>query len=131
MAEVIRAAKEVNPDILIAYHSDGNVTKAIPELIEVGVEILNPIQPECVNVNEVKRLYGDRLSFWGRLGTQTTLPFGTADDVRKNCRELIETVGRGGGFLLAPTHTIEPEVPWDNIRAFLDTVNEHNASQGF
>lgn len=123
---VIQAAKKVRPEILIAYHSDGNIAKVIPELIEIGVEILNPIQPECMDVLEIKRLYGSKLSFWGALGTQTTLPFGSVSDVKKACLDLIMQVGQGGGLLLAPTHTIEPEVPWDNIQGFLDTVNEYN-----
>lgn len=127
LQKVINAAKKANPSILVAYHSDGNITKIIPELIEIGVDILNPLQPECMDVAALKRQYGNRLSFWGALGTQTTFPFGSPEDVRNTCRELIERVGKGGGFLLAPTHVIEPEVPWANVDAFLDEVNSYNA----
>lgn len=127
LANVIKAAKDINPDILIAYHSDGNLMKVIPELIEVGVEILNPIQSECMDPVEIKKKYGDRLSFWGTVGTQTTMPFGTPDEVRKVCLRMIEEVGKGGGLLLAPTHLLEPEVPWENIQAFIDTINEYNS----
>lgn len=126
LGKVIRAAKDIKPDILIFYHGDGNLQKIIPDLIEVGVDILNPIQPECMDPAEIKRLYGDRLSFWGTLGTQTTLPFGTAEDVRNECIKMIETVGKGGGLLLSPSHLLEPEVPWENIQAYIDTVNEYN-----
>ena len=127
MAEVIKAAKAVNPDILLFYHGDGNLQKVIPDLIEIGVDILNPVQPECMDPLLIKKLYGDRLTLWGTLGTQTTLPFGTPEEVKEKCRELIRTAGRGGGLLLAPTHTIEPEVPWKNIQAFLEAVREYGA----
>jgi len=125
LKKVIDATKNINKDILVFYHGDGNLQSIIPDLIEIGIDILNPIQPECMNPIEIKNLYGDRLSFWGGLGTQTTMPFGSTDDVRKECRRLIDNLGKGGGFLLAPTHTIEPEVPWDNIMAFIDTAREY------
>ena len=119
LARVIAAAKAANPDILIFYHGDGNMARIVPELIEIGVEILNPVQPECMDPFEMKKLYGDRLAFWGCVGTQTTLPFGTPASIQQTCRELIARVGSGGGLLLAPTHTIEPDVPWENIVAFI------------
>ena len=125
LKRIIEAAKENNPDILIFYHGDGNLQKIIPDLIEIGVNILNPVQPECMNPAEIKKLYGDKLSFWGTLGTQHTMPFGSPEEVTKTCKELIETVGLGGGLLLAPTHTIEPDVPWENLQAFIDAVGKY------
>lgn len=124
LAKVIRKAKEHKPDILVFYHGDGNMQKIIPDMIEIGVDILNPIQPECMDPVEIKKLYGDKLSFWGTLGTQTTLPFGTCEEVKSTCRMLIENVGKGGGLLLAPTHLIEPDVPFENIHAFVNAVKE-------
>ena len=126
LAKVIQAAKSVNPDILVFYHGDGNLQAIIPELIEIGVEILNPIQPECMDPVAIKQQYGDQLSFWGTLGTQTTMPFGTPRQVRRVCEKMIREVGRGGGLGLAPTHVLEPEVPWANIQAFVDAVIELN-----
>jgi uroporphyrinogen decarboxylase len=122
LAEVIRAAKAVNPDILIFYHGDGNMEQIVPDLIEIGVEILNPVQPECMDPIRMKQLFGDQLAFWGCIGTQTTMPFGSPQEVRDKINELIATVGRGGGLLLAPTHTLEPDVPWSNVEILLDTV---------
>jgi uroporphyrinogen decarboxylase len=72
----------------------------------------------------IKRAFGRDLAFWGGLGTQTTLPFGSPDEVRQTVRDLIATVGDGGGFLIAPTHVVEPEVPWENIIAFVEAVEE-------
>lgn len=123
--KAIQAAKNVNPNVLCYYHSDGVINDIIPDLIEVGVDILNPIQPECMDPVEIKELYGHELSFWGTIGTQTTMPFGTPDDVRRVCSEMIEKVGKGGGLVLAPTHLLEPEVPWENIEAFVETVKSY------
>ncbi len=125
MRRVVDAAREVNPDILVFFHSDGNVEELIPEFIDVGIDILNPLQPECMDVRRIKRTYGRRLAFWGGVGTQTTMPFGTPEEVRRCVRELIEVVGRDGGLLIAPTHLLEPEVPWENITAFVDAVDEY------
>lgn len=124
LAEVVAAAKQANPQALVAFHSDGAISQIIPELIEIGVDALNPVQPECMDPAAIKARFGDRLSFWGTVGTQTTLPFGTPDEVRAVVRERIRTVGEGGGLVLAPTHVVEPEVPWENIVAFVDAVQE-------
>jgi uroporphyrinogen decarboxylase len=121
---VIDAARSVNPDLLIFYHSDGDCRAIVPELIEIGVDILNPVQPECMDPAEMKRQYGDRLAFWGTIGTQTTMPFGTPDEVKRVVRERIATVGQGGGLLLAPTHILEPDVPWENVLAFFEAIEE-------
>jgi uroporphyrinogen decarboxylase len=120
--KVIAAAKAVKPDLIVTYHSDGDITAIIPELAEIGVDVLNPVQPECLDLQEVKRLYKDRLAFFGGMGIQTTMPFGSVEDVRVEVRRLIRILGEDGGFMIAPTHVLEPEVPWDNIMAFFDEV---------
>lgn len=122
LAKVIAAAKAVKPDLLVFYHSCGFIEPAIPELIEIGVDILNPVQPESMDPIKIKQLYGDKLAFWGTIGTQTTMPFGTVDEVRKTVARHIEMIGRGGGLLIAPTHVLEPEVPWENVVAFVEAV---------
>ena len=125
MAKVIRVAKKIKPEVLVYYHSDGFIEPVIPDLIEIGVDVLNPVQPECMNPVKLKKEYGNRLSFWGTIGTQTTMPFGTPDEVREVVKHMIETVGRGGGLLIAPTHVLEPDVPWENILAFVESVNDY------
>ncbi len=124
-AAVIKAAKRARKDVLALYHSDGVINDIIPELIEIGVDILNPVQPECVDPILIKKIYGDKLSFWGTIGTQTTMPFGSPEDVKRTVREMIETVGNNAGLVLAPTHVLEPEIPWENIEAFLAAVKEY------
>jgi uroporphyrinogen decarboxylase len=125
LKKICTAAREVNPDILLFYHGDGNLASIIPDLIEIGVDILNPVQPECMDPVNLKKEYGDSLSFWGTIGTQTTMPFGTPTDIEEKVREMIQTVGKGGGLLISPTHVIEPEVPWKNIIAFVEAAKKY------
>ena len=77
MAEFIGTLKRINPALKVAYHSDGDIRPIIPDLIECGLDVLNPIQPMCMDPAELKRLYGDKLCFWGSIDEQETLPFGT------------------------------------------------------
>jgi len=127
MRSIISTAKRINPEVVISYHSDGNIEKVIPEFIEIGIEVLNPVQPEAMDPAKLKREYGEYLAFWGTVGTQTTMPFGTSEEVKRVVKERIETVGKGGGLLIAPTHFLEPEVPWENILAFFQAVEEYGA----
>jgi uroporphyrinogen decarboxylase len=121
----IRSALEINPKVHIFYHSDGDIEEIIPDLIEIGVDVLNPIQPECMDPAAIKKKYGDRLALWGTIGIQHTMPFGTPEDVKQEVKERIATAGRGGGFVIAPSHEFEPEVPWENILAFFQAVEEY------
>jgi uroporphyrinogen decarboxylase len=122
LAEAIKAAKSVNPDVLCYYHTDGDVHLIIDELIEAGIDILNPVQPECMDPAEIYGRYKDRISFWGTIGTQTTMPFGSVADVTAKTKEMIELCRDGGKLIIAPTHLLEPEVPIENIEAFVNTV---------
>jgi|NGEPerStandDraft_6_1074524.scaffolds.fasta_scaffold110879_1 uroporphyrinogen decarboxylase len=123
--KIIDAAKKVNPDVLIAFHSDGFMEPVIQDLIEIGVDILHPVQPECMNTAEIKKKYGNKLSFWGTIGCQQTLSYGTTDEVIKEVKERMSTVGVGGGLLIAPSHFIYPPTPWENILAFIETVDKY------
>ena len=119
---MISTFKEINPDVKIAYHSDGYVEPLLPEYIDLGVDILNAVQPKAMDPGHLKRRFGDRLSFWGTVDIQEVMPYGTPDDVRAEVRERIRTVGPGGGFILAPSHNIQPDVPLENILAFYDAA---------
>jgi len=118
------AVKAVNPEVKVFYHSDGNIAPLIPELIETGIDILNPLQPECVDPAEIKKLYGDKISFWGSVSVQHSIPFGTPEDVRQEVLERRRTVGKDGGFILSPAHVLSPETPWGNIEAFFAAASE-------
>ncbi len=123
-AKVWDAAREINPEIVIHYHSDGNIIDIVPDLVEAGLTVLNPVQPECLDAAAICERFGDRLSFDGCIGTQSTMPFGSPQDVRNRVRECIEQFGRDGGLILSPTHILEPEVPIENIEAFVDACRE-------
>jgi len=122
LARVIDAAKTVNPDILISYHSCGYVLPFIDDLIEAGVDILNPVQPECMDFAAVHAAYGTRLSFNGTIGTQQVMPYGTPQQVRDEVRRNLTIAGPKGGLFCCPTHMLEPEVPWANVEAHVEAV---------
>ena len=123
-AKVYAAARAIKPDIEIWYHSDGNIEAIIPELIEIGVTILNPVQPECMDLVRIKQKWGDRLVLDGTIGTQSTMPWGTPDEVKRVVRERVRTLGGDGALMLAPTHVLEPEVPIENVLAFVEAAGE-------
>lgn len=124
MALIIQEARQIRPDLPIFYHSDGNPGAIIPDLIEIGVTVLNPVQPECMDPVKVHEQFGDRLAFWGTIGTQTTMPFGSPDDVRREVQTRMQTLGKDGGLVLGPTHSLEPDVPWENITALYAAIDE-------
>ncbi len=111
----------------VIYHSDGAVMEAVPGLIEMGVDVLQALQFDAAGMDPVtlKREYGDRLCFEGGVSVQKTLPFGTAEDVRREVVERIEVLGRGGGYILGPSHAIQAGTPPENIVALFDTAATH------
>ncbi|MCX8082050.1 MAG: hypothetical protein N3D17_01430 [bacterium] len=123
-AKVYSSVKSIKPDIQIWYHSDGNINTIIPELIEIGVTILNPLQPECMDITKIKKEYGKHLVFDGTIGTQTTMPFSSPEEVKNVIRQRKKELGYDGALILAPTHVLEPEVPLENIEAFISACKE-------
>ena len=123
LGATVRVVKETNPATYVFYHSDGNVEAFIPDLIEIGVQILNPVQPEAMDPAAIKRRYGDRLSFWGTVSVQHTMPLGTPDEVRAEVRTRIRDMARSGGLILSPAHVLGPETPWENIVAFFEAAD--------
>jgi uroporphyrinogen decarboxylase len=122
-AKAWAAALAIKPDLQVFYHSDGNITPIIDELLEAGVTMLNPVQPECLDPATVRRKYPD-LNLYGTIGTQSTMPFGTPEAVRACVRERIETCGAAGRLILEPTHVLEPEVPIANIEAYAQAARD-------
>jgi uroporphyrinogen decarboxylase len=124
MAEFVTRVKVASPSVYIAYHSDGDIREIIDDLVEIGIDILNPIQPACMDPAQLKRRYGDRLAFWGSLDEQHTLPFGSPSDVRAEILHRLSTVGRGGRLILGPTHHVQLDTPMENFWAMVDTIRE-------
>ncbi len=124
LARVIRAARAVSPDLLVFYHSDGDFTRLIPDLIEIGVNVINPVQPDCMDAVTIKHRFGGRLALWGAVGTAGLWDHGTPQEVRAEVRERIATLGEGGGFLVAPAYDVD-FTPFENIVAFFDGVKAY------
>jgi uroporphyrinogen decarboxylase len=124
MAKLIGAFKAKKPDITVAYHSCGYIIPIIGDLIEIGLDVLNPIQPKAMDPAEVKRLFGDRLSFWGSIDLQETLPKGTRQDIFNEVKLRMETIGCGGGLLIGPAHNVQADTSNANIHAFFDAARE-------
>ena len=111
----------------VFFHTDGDVFDLLDDLVEIGVDILNPVQSgsgKLGNLAEVKRRYGDRLAFCGAIDTQHVLPHGTPAEVRAEVRRAIATLGPGGGYLLSAVHTVMNEVPAENVLAMVDAAVE-------
>ena len=125
LKRIIDEVKAINPEILVVYHTCGYVEPMIPELMEAGIDVLNPIQPECMDADKIIQEYGDVLSFHGALGTQSIMPFGTPEEIRKQTFHLLDLAGDKGGLFVAPTHLLEPEVPWENIMAYLQACRDY------
>jgi uroporphyrinogen-III decarboxylase len=124
MVELIASLRTINPRVKIAYHTDGVVYPIISELIEIGIDVLNPIQPAAMDPVKLKAEYGQRLCFWGSLDLQKTLPFGTPSEVRAEVIERLKTLGRGGGLLIGPTHNIQLDTPLENFWAMVETIQQ-------
>jgi uroporphyrinogen decarboxylase len=122
MANIISEVKKINKDIKVAYHTDGDNMDLIPDLIEIGLDVLNPIQAECMDPAKVKKLYGDKLSFFGAIAVQSTLPFGTPQDVKNEYKLRLETIGKDGGWICAPTHHVQLDTPMENFFALMDAI---------
>jgi uroporphyrinogen decarboxylase len=106
----------------VAHHSCGSIKPIIPDLIECGLDVLNPVQPDVRDMDrrELKRQFGDRLCFHGSISIQQTLPFGTPDDVHREVQERFDTLGPGGGFIFCTAHNIQADTPTENIVALFD-----------
>lgn len=125
MKQLIERVREVRPDILIRYHSCGYIEPFIPDLIEIGVDILNPVQPESMSFEKLHAEYGDKLSFYGTIGTQTTMPFGTKDEIQEAVWRNLSIAGAKGGLVCCPTHLLEPEVPIENILTYMEAIKQY------
>jgi len=120
--------RKVRSDIKIAWHSCGSILPIIPDFIEIGLDILNPIQPMAQGMDPVflKNTYGRDLVFFGGIDIQELLPFGTPQMIKDEVRRRIEILGKDGGYIVAPAHNIQPDTPLENVFAFFEAAtNPH------
>ncbi len=116
--------RKVRPEIKLAWHSCGSIIPIIPDFIELGLDILNPIQPLAKGMDPVflKKNFGKDLVFFGGIDVQNLLPFGNPQTIHDEVRRRIEILGRDGGYIIAPAHNIQPDTPVENIKAFFEAV---------
>jgi uroporphyrinogen decarboxylase len=105
-------------------HSCGDVCELIPTFVEMGYDVLNPLEPECMDLADIKRQFGGELCLWGGISTKRALLSGTPEEVRAEARRVRDTLGAGGGYIFAATQYIPPDLPPENVIALLDIARE-------
>ena len=109
---------------VVFAHCCGRVQELFDDLIECGLDVFNPLQPEVMDVYDVKERFGERLSFYGGISIQRTLPFGSVQDVRDEVRRLLDRLGRDGGYIASPAHAIPRDAKVENIAAMIETLQD-------
>jgi uroporphyrinogen decarboxylase len=125
--EARKMIDDYDPEIKIMAHTDGDVYPIIPDYIEMGLDVLNPVQPYVKEMehDKLKAEFGDRLSFHAGIDIQNVMPFGTVDEVKAEAVKVMRVLGQSGGYILAPTHYLQGDVPPENVIALRDAVMEH------
>ena len=123
LKRMFSAAKDAGKYVFI--HSCGKVDELFDDLIEIGLDCFNPFQPEVMDVFTLMKKYKGKLTFHGGLSTQKTLPFGSTEDVKNETVRLLQA-GRGGGYIFAPAHAVEGDVPLENMLAFIELLKSQN-----
>jgi uroporphyrinogen decarboxylase len=110
----------------VMHHSCGSVAAILPDIIEIGVDVLESVQPEAAGMDpyHLKARWGDRITFWGGLGSQSIIPRGSPDDIRREVAHLKAEMARGGGYILAPAKPLQPETPIENAVAVVEAFTE-------
>lgn len=118
--------RKVNPDIKIAWHSCGSILEIIPDFVELGLDILNPLQPLAKGMKPeyLKNEYGKDLVFFGGIDVQDLLPNSSPQKIKDEVKRIAEILGKNGGYIIAPAHNIQDDTPVENILAFFDAIKE-------
>ena len=126
MAKIIKTLRTQKSDIIIAYHSCGSMSDVIPDLIEIGINVLNPIQPLATNMDiyKIKNEYGSKITLMGNIDTQDFMKNATPIEIRLQTKKLITNLKKGGGYIFAASHTIQPDIPIENILAMVDELKK-------
>jgi len=111
----------------VLIHSCGDIEEVLGDLVDIGLDIFNPFQPEVMDVEAVKKKYGRHLAFFGGISTQKTLPYGTPEEVRSEVRRRIRTIGKDGGYIAAPAHDIPHDAPVENMVALIEELQSQSA----
>jgi uroporphyrinogen decarboxylase len=106
----------------VFIHSCGKVDEVFPDLIDIGLDAFNPFQPEVMDVFAMKQRFGDRLTFYGGISVQQTLPYGTVTETKDEVKRLLEVIGKNGGYIAAPSHAIPGDAKPENIAAMIEVL---------
>ena len=109
----------------VIQHSCGDLREILPDLVDMGLDVYNTVQPEIYDLKELKKEYGKDLTFYGGISTQQFLPFATAEECMNLAKETLRIMGKGGGYILAPTHAVTSDIPFENIRALIEVTKNH------
>ena len=125
IGRMFKAFKAANPNVKLAWHSCGSILELIPRFIELGLEVLNPVQPlaEGMDPQYLKDTYGDKIAFFGGICIQDLLPNATPDRIKKETQRYAAILGKGGGYLISPAHNIQADTPVENVLAFVEAVH--------
>lgn len=112
-------------------HVCGSVREIMPDIVDIGLDVLESVQPEAEGMNpyELKREFGQDITFWGGLGSQSTIPYGTPDEIRHEVSRLVSHMGKGGGYILAPAKGVQPETPPENMAALVESFTEQGRTR--
>ncbi len=122
---VLDAVRDRYPSTTFFFHSCGNITDIVPDIVELGFHILHPIQPECMDVASLKKISGDRIVLCATLGAQRTMSLSSAEEVRRETVRIMDTIGADRRCIICPSNRIQPETPWENVLTFVSTARQH------
>ena len=111
---------------IVISHCCGSIADIMADVIEIGLDVLESVQPEAAGMNpyELKQQWGDKITFWGGLGSQSTIPFGTPEEIHHEVQRLCEEMSAGGGYILAPAKPLQPETPTENAVAVVEAFTD-------
>ena len=123
--EIVSHLRKIRDDVKIAFHSCGHITPLITDLIELGVDILEAVQPEAMDLAYLKKEFGRDIAFWGGVGCQSTFARSTPQQVMENVRRTLNIMAPGGGYIAAPCHKLTDDIPWESVIAFNEAMNRY------
>jgi uroporphyrinogen decarboxylase len=124
--EQIIRIKKINQGIKVAFHCCGHIMPLVPELMDIGVDIIEAVQPEANNdLNILKSEYGSEIAFWGAIGMQSVFFSSTWEEVAEDVRSALRAMSRGGGYIAAPCHTVTSDVSSENVKTFYNTLKTY------
>lgn len=125
LARIIQAARSENPELAVLYHSDGTIYPIIEDLMEIGVDAINPVQPDHMDPKVLRQRFGNHLTLWGTVGRHTTFSHGSPESILKEIQFRLKSLGRRA-LVLSPAYDIdEPDIPTENLQAFFEGIREY------